>query len=117
MQPGHVHGIPVPIGDGALGHGVGEVIVAGGPGGVQGVHIHDGPGLLRHGVHRAHMVIVPVGQENGPAFQAVVLKIIQNGVALVTRVDDHTFQRGFVGDHVAVGLQLAHGQGFDQHKL
>ena len=79
------------------------------------VHIDDGPGLLLDALHRADVVIVTVGQENGLAVQPVVLQIIEDGVALIAGVDDDALQRLLVGDHVAVGLQLTDRQRFDQH--
>ena len=82
---------------------------------VQTVEVYGGAGLLRDGVHGAHMVIVTVGQKNSPTAQVVFLQIVQNEIALVTGVDDGAVQGGFVGDHIAVGLQLAHRQGLDQH--
>ena len=76
---------------------------------VQTVEVYGGAGLLRDGVHGAHMVIVTVSQKNSPTAQVVFLQIVQNEIALVTGVDDGAVQGGFVGDHIAVGLQLAHG--------
>ena len=82
---------------------------------VQAAHIDGGAGLLRHGLHRSHMVVVPVGQEDRPAAETVLLQIVQNGVALVAGVDDGAVQGLLVGDYVAVGLQLPDRDGFDQH--
>ena len=114
-QGADLHPVPVGIVFPVFGKVEGKVEVPPGFGVVLPVQIDPGAGLLRQGLHRAHVVKVPVGQENGPAAQAVLLQVVQDGVALVAGVDDGAVQARLVGDHVAVGLQLADGYGLDQH--
>ena len=106
-QPRKAENIAVVIIAAALGQQIGIVRVTGGMGVVPGTEIDRRAGLLHDGLNGADVVIMAVSQKNGLTAQAVVFQIIQNGVALITGVNDDTAEGFLVRHDVAVGLQLA----------
>ena len=114
-QSGQVQAIAVLVVFPVLGQREREVIVPTDTAVVLLMHVDDGTRLLLDPFHRTDMVVVAVGQENGLAVKPVILQIVEDGVALIAGVNDNALQRLFVGDHIAVGLQLADRQRFDQH--
>ena len=79
------------------------------------VHIDHSAGLLRDRVHCPHMVIMTVGQQYRAAFQAVHLQVIQNRIGFIARINDGAVERVFIRYDIAVGFELSHGDGFNEH--
>ena len=61
------------------------------------------------------MIPMSVGDQDSAAFHVVLLEIVQNGVRLITGIDDGTIHRVFIGNDITVGFQLSYRNCFNQH--
>ena len=85
-----------------VGMGVVELPVGdhGGQGGFGGVDVDLAAGLRHQLLHRAHMVKVAVGQQDG--LELFALQGVQNGVRLIAGIDDHGL--AVIGQDIGIGL-------------
>ena len=79
------------------------------------VHINGDTGLFRNGSYRTDVVKVTVCEENSITDEMILLQIVHNGVAFVTRVDHDRMKRIFICDDISVCFQITDRKCFNQH--
>ena len=115
FQPRQMQGVSFAIGFGIVQSPGGH---HGRQGQVIGANVDSAAGLGGDGFYTAHMVKVPVGQQNGLHRQTQFVRRVQHLLRLIAGVDDTAGFAVRLMDDVAVGLISAQSEGMDfQHRI